>query len=55
MTSARISKLYDRAALWQIKAEKASLKGDYDRAGRNRTKAFQLMAKARELEKGEKA
>ncbi|BFH11004.1 hypothetical protein J6TS7_57840 [Paenibacillus dendritiformis] len=45
-----VSKLYERAGLWETRSKQAALKGDYNRAGRLRTKALQLAAKARRLE-----
>ncbi|MCK1999953.1 hypothetical protein MZM54_00970 [[Brevibacterium] frigoritolerans] len=48
--SKKLKKLYERAGLWETRSSQASLKGDYDRAGRLRTKAIQLMAEARRLE-----
>lgn len=50
--SKKVSKLYDRAGIWETRSKQASLKGDYDRAGRLRTKALQLMAEARRIEEG---
>lgn len=49
--SKTISKLHDRAGLWETRSQQASAKGDLDRAGRHRTKAMQLMAQARRLER----
>lgn len=51
MVSKKVEKLYDRSGLWETRSKQASLKGDHDRAGRLRTKAMQLMAEARRLEK----
>ncbi|WP_157684545.1 hypothetical protein [Cytobacillus praedii] len=48
--SGKITKLYNRAGLWETRAQQASLKGDYDRAGRLRTKAMQLASEAKMIE-----
>ncbi|OKP78735.1 hypothetical protein A3844_28905 [Paenibacillus helianthi] len=45
-----VGKLLNRAGLWETRSKRASLKGDYDRAGELRNKAFQLAAKARRIE-----
>lgn len=47
--SKKVSRLYERACLWETRSKQASLKGDYDRAGRLRTKSLQLMAEARRI------
>ncbi|MDF2648234.1 MAG: hypothetical protein K0Q73_4039 [Paenibacillus sp.] len=39
--------LLNRAGLWETRSKQAALRGDYDRAGRLRTKALQLAEKAR--------
>jgi hypothetical protein len=46
----KVEKLYDRAGLWETKSKQAALKCDFDRAGRLRTKALQLVAEARRIE-----
>lgn len=48
--SKKAENLYDRACLWETRSKQASSKGDYDRAGRLRTKALKLMAEARRIE-----
>lgn len=48
--SREVSRLYDRAGLWESRSKQAEAKGDYDRAGKLRTKAMQLMAQARKME-----
>lgn len=48
-----VSKLYDRAGLWETKSKQASARGDFDKAGRYRTKALRLMAQARNKENSE--
>lgn len=48
-----VSELLNRAGLWETRSKQASLKGDYDRAGRLRTMSLQLSAKARELEEAD--
>lgn len=53
--SREVSKLLDRAGLWETRSKRASLKGDYDRAGRLRTKALQLAAKARRIEEKQRS
>jgi len=47
--SKKEEKLLDRAGLWETRSKRASLKGDYDRAGRLRTKAMQLASEARRI------
>ncbi|SFB99683.1 hypothetical protein SAMN04488168_101406 [Bacillus sp. 491mf] len=44
--SRKVEKLLNRAGLWETRSKKASLKGDYDRAGKLRTKALQLANEA---------
>lgn len=48
--SKKAEKLLDRAGLWESRSKQASLKGDYDRAGRLRTKAMQLALEARRID-----
>ena len=50
MVSKKAEKLYDRACLWETRSKQAALKGDYDRAGKFRTKSMQLMTEARRIE-----
>ena len=50
MSNKEIENLYNRAGLWETRSKKAELKGDYDRAGRLRTKAMGLANKARRME-----
>lgn len=50
----KVTKFLDRAGLWETRSKRAALKGDLDRAGRLRTKALQLAAKAKALENGER-
>lgn len=49
-----IERLYNRAGLWETRSKQASLKGDYDRSGRLRTKAMQLVARAKRMEQDSK-
>ncbi|MDQ0270785.1 hypothetical protein [Cytobacillus purgationiresistens] len=53
--SKKVSKLHDRAGLWESRSKQAALKGEYDRVGRLRTKAMQLRAEARRIEEKTKA
>lgn len=55
VASNEISKFYDRAGLWETRSKQAELKGHYDRSGKLRTKAMQLMAKARRLEEKQRS
>ncbi|MFS0593974.1 hypothetical protein AB1L05_20515 [Cytobacillus horneckiae] len=48
--SSKVEKLLNRVGFWETKAKLAEAKGDYDRAGNFRTKAFQLAAEARRIE-----
>lgn len=50
----KASKLRDRAGNWETRSKQAAAKGDFDRAGRLRTKALQLMADAQRVEAGER-
>ncbi|MNB81426.1 hypothetical protein D3C75_282080 [compost metagenome] len=50
----KAGKLRDREGLWETRSKQAAAKGDYDRAGRLRTKALQLAAHAKRLEEKEK-
>ena len=50
----KAGKLRDRAGLWNTRALQAAAKGDYDRAGRLRTKAYQLSEHARRAEEKER-
>lgn len=50
----KAGKLYNRAGLWQTRSHQAAAKGDYDRAGRLQTKAFQLVDEARRVEAKER-
>lgn len=50
VVSKKAEKLYDRACLWETRSKQAALKGDYDRAGKFRTKSMQLMTEARRIE-----
>jgi len=52
--SRKVNELLNRAGLWETRSKRASLKGDYDRAGRLRTKAMQLAAEARRIEERNK-
>lgn len=47
--SREVNKLLGRAGHWETKSKQAAAKGDYDRAGRLRTKAMQLLTKAQRL------
>jgi hypothetical protein len=49
--SDKIGKLYGRAGAWETKSQQAAAAGNYDRAGVCRTKALQLVATAKRLEK----
>ncbi|WP_157805443.1 hypothetical protein, partial [Bacillus sp. mrc49] len=51
--SKKLEKLYDRSGLWETRSKQAATKGDYDRAGKLRTKALQLAAAARRMEEKE--
>ena len=51
----KVEKLLDRAGLWETRSKQAALKGELDRAGTLRTKAMQLAAEARRIEKRNKA
>lgn len=51
--SKKVNNLLDREGNWETKSKQASLKGDYDRAGRLHTKALQLAAEARRIERKE--
>jgi len=53
--SKKAEKLLDRAGLWETRSKQAAAKGDYDRAGNLRTKAFQLAAEARRIDDRNKA
>jgi hypothetical protein len=48
-----VSKLLNRAGLWETRSLQAAAKGDLNRAGNLRTKALQLAAKAQRLEQSE--
>jgi hypothetical protein len=48
--SKKAEKLLGRAELWETRSKQAYLKGDFDRAGRLRTKALQLAVKAKKIE-----
>ncbi|MCM3594123.1 hypothetical protein M4D58_26620 [Brevibacillus borstelensis] len=48
-----VSKLLSRAGLWETRSKQAAAKGDLNRAGKLRTKALQLAAKAQRLEQSE--
>ncbi|WP_379397868.1 hypothetical protein [Paenibacillus lentus] len=50
MASREVSKLLNRAGLWETRSKQAAAKGDHNRAGRLRTKALQLATEARRLE-----
>lgn len=52
--SKKVEKLLERAGLWETRSKQASAKGDYDRAGRHRTKSIQLASEARRIEEKEK-
>lgn len=41
--------LLDRAGLWETRAQQAAAKGDYERAGRLRTKASKLSEQAKKI------
>ncbi|MBY3623791.1 hypothetical protein HGO21_30205 [Acinetobacter sp. CUI P1] len=43
-------KLYNRAGLWETKSQQAVAKGNFNRAGRLRTKALKLAGDARRAE-----
>lgn len=49
----KAEKLLNRSSLWETRSKQASLKGDYDRAGRLRTKALQLSLEAKRIEEKE--
>jgi hypothetical protein len=44
------SRLYNRAGLWETRSKQAGSKGDYNKAGRLKTKALQLVAKAKRID-----
>ncbi|HHY0835285.1 hypothetical protein [Bacillus thuringiensis] len=50
----KIETLLNRASLWETRSKQASLKGDYDRAEKLRTKALQLTQEARRVEETRK-
>jgi hypothetical protein len=50
----KAGKLYNRAGLWETRAQQAAAKGDLNRSGGLRTKSLQLGAKALGLENGER-
>ncbi|NRG44217.1 hypothetical protein HRF87_05500 [Bacillus sp. CRN 9] len=53
--SRKVNELLNRAGLWETRSKQADLKGDYDRAGKLRTKAMQLSAEARRMKERNKA
>lgn len=50
MKKQNVGKLLDRAGLWETRSKQADARGDYDRAGRLRTKALQLSRAAARIE-----
>lgn len=50
MKKQSVEKLLDRAGLWETRAKQADARGDYDRAGRLRTKAYKLSRDAARAE-----
>ena len=54
MKKQSVAKLRDRAGLWETRSKQAAARGDYDRAGRLRTKAYKLSQAAARAEENSK-